>query len=43
MHSTTSNKLPSRYHLLTNEREKKGIPEIFVRLGVFASLKTKTL
>jgi hypothetical protein len=41
-HSTTSNKLPSRYHLLTYEREKKGIPEIFVRIGVCALLGTIT-
>lgn len=27
MHNMTSNKFPSRHHLLTNEREKKGIPE----------------
>jgi hypothetical protein len=43
VHSTTSNKLPSMYNLLTNEREKKGIPEIFVRLRVCALLETKTL
>jgi len=42
MHSVTSNKLPSRYHLLTNGREEKGIPQKFVRLGVCASLGTVT-